>query len=54
MNTRRKNFTDKRSRPAWKQAAPRLLTPEARPRRTAWLTAHRLYLRQLLMREAER
>jgi hypothetical protein len=53
MSTRRKNFTNKRSRPDWKQAAPRPLTPEARQRRTAWLTAHRLYLWQLLMREAE-
>jgi hypothetical protein len=54
MSTRRKNFTNKRSRPAWKESAPHPLTPEARQRRTAWLTAHRLCLWQLLMKEAER
>jgi hypothetical protein len=54
MSTKRKNFTNKRSHPAWKQPAARPLTPEARKRRTEWLSAHRLYLLQLLMREAER
>jgi hypothetical protein len=54
MSTRRKNFTNKRSRPDWKASASRRFTPEAGQRRTEWLTAHRLYLWQLLMREAER
>ena len=54
MSIRRKNFTNKHSRSDWKQSAPRPLTPEARQRRTAWLTAHCLYLWKLLMREAER
>ena len=54
MSSKRKNFTNKRSHPGWKQSAARPLTAEARKRRTEWLSAHRLYLWQLLMREAER
>ncbi len=54
MSSKGKNFTNKRSHPAWKQPAARPLTSEARKRRTEWLTVHSQHLWQLLMREAER
>ena len=38
----------------WKESPLRLLTPEGKRRRREWLFAHRLYLHQLMLSEAER
>jgi hypothetical protein len=41
-------------RTGWKKSPAKPMPREAKKRRTEWLAAHGLYLRQLLISEAER